>query len=58
MVGEERPAWPQEEFLAALRALAPDLCVTAAYGNMLPQVSAPSWLRRSCHAHPLAEAAA
>ncbi len=24
-------------FLAALEALRPDLCVTAAYGNMLPQ---------------------
>lgn len=27
----------QEEFLEALAALQPDLCVTAAYGNMLPQ---------------------
>mmetsp|Transcript_31244 Transcript_31244/g.99647 ORF Transcript_31244/g.99647 Transcript_31244/m.99647 type:complete len:180 (+) Transcript_31244:152-691(+) len=26
-----------EDFLAALEALAPDLCVTAAYGNVLPQ---------------------
>jgi methionyl-tRNA formyltransferase len=24
-------------FLEALQALAPDLCITAAYGNMLPQ---------------------
>lgn len=27
----------QEAFLSALAALEPDLCVTAAYGNMLPQ---------------------
>ena len=27
----------QEGFLAALQHMAPDLCVTAAYGNMLPQ---------------------
>ena len=27
----------QEAFLSALEALEPDLCVTAAYGNMLPQ---------------------
>ena len=27
----------QERFLSALAALEPDLCVTAAYGNMLPQ---------------------
>lgn len=29
----------QEDFLGALTKLAPDLCVTAAYGNILPQVS-------------------
>jgi methionyl-tRNA formyltransferase len=27
----------QGDFLAALAALEPDLCVTAGYGNMLPQ---------------------
>ena len=27
----------QEEFLARLRGLQPDLCVTAAYGNILPK---------------------
>jgi hypothetical protein len=27
----------QPEFLERMEALAPDLCVTAAYGNMLPQ---------------------
>lgn len=28
---------PQEAFLHWLRELQPDLCITAAYGNMLPQ---------------------
>ena len=28
---------PQDEFLASVQQLAPDLCVTAAYGNILPQ---------------------
>lgn len=27
----------QTEFLERIEALEPDLCVTAAYGNMLPQ---------------------
>ena len=27
----------QEAFLTTLRDMSPDLCVTAAYGNMLPQ---------------------
>jgi methionyl-tRNA formyltransferase len=27
----------QEAFLSALRDMSPDLCVTAAYGNILPQ---------------------
>lgn len=30
--------WSQADFLEELRQLAPDLCVTAAYGNILPQV--------------------
>lgn len=30
-------SWLQEEFLAAMRELQPDLCVTAAYGNILPK---------------------
>lgn len=30
--------WLQADFLEELRQLAPDLCVTAAYGNILPQV--------------------
>lgn len=29
--------WLQEAFLEALEGMQPDLCVTAAYGNMLPQ---------------------
>lgn len=29
--------FPQEEFLRALEDLQPDLCITAAYGCMLPQ---------------------
>ncbi len=28
---------PQDSFLEAIRTLKPDLCVTAAYGGMLPQ---------------------
>ncbi len=31
------PAWPQPAFLERVAALSPDLAVTAAYGNMLPQ---------------------
>lgn len=33
-----RETWPvQEEFLGWMREVGPDLCVTAAYGNILPQ---------------------
>lgn len=37
-------------FLARVRELAPDLAVTAAYGNMLPQVGAGWWWLRRAHA--------
>ena len=42
----------QPEFLDALRALQPDLCVTAAYGNILPQAFLDIPRRGTLNIHP------
>ena len=41
----------QPDFLERLRVLAPDLCVTAAYGNILPQafLDMPRWGTLNIH---------
>ena len=41
----------QPDFLQRLRVLAPDLCVTAAYGNILPQafLDIPRWGTLNIH---------
>ena len=50
-MGKTDACLPQPEFLEALRGLSPDLCVTAAYGNILPQafLNIPRWGTLNIH---------
>lgn len=52
LVPQMTPAVAQPDFLDALKALQPDLCVTAAYGNILPQTFLDIPRRGTLNIHP------